>query len=62
MFLIYIIKNIDNWSYKMDIRNINTFLRVAELKSFTKAADELNYVQSTVTMQIQQLEKELGAQ
>lgn len=44
----------------MDIRNINTFLRVAELKSFTKAADELNYVQSTVTMQIQQLEKELG--
>ena len=44
----------------MDIRNIQTFLRVAELKSFTKAADELNYVQSTVTMQIQQLEKELG--
>lgn len=44
----------------MDIRNIHTFIRVAELKSFTKAADELNYVQSTVTMQIQQLEKELG--
>ena len=44
----------------MDIRNIQTFIRVAELKSFTKAADELNYVQSTVTMQIQQLEKELG--
>lgn len=44
----------------MDIRNIHTFIRVAELKSFTKAAEELNYVQSTVTMQIQQLEKELG--
>ena len=44
----------------MDIRNIHTFIRVAELKSFTKAADALNYVQSTVTMQIQQLEKELG--
>ena len=44
----------------MDIRNIHTFIRVAELKSFTKAADELNYVQSTVTMQIQQLERELG--
>ncbi len=44
----------------MDIRNIHTFIRVAELKSFTKAAEELNYVQSTVTMQIQQLERELG--
>ena len=44
----------------MDIRNIKTFIRVAELKSFTKAAKELTYVQSTVTMQIQQLERELG--
>ncbi len=44
----------------MDIRSIQTFLRVAELKSFTRAAEELNYVQSTVTTQIQQLEKELG--
>ncbi len=44
----------------MDIRTINTFVRAVELGSFTKAADELNYVQSTVTMQIQQLEKDLG--
>ncbi|MBE7092121.1 MAG: LysR family transcriptional regulator [Clostridiales bacterium] len=44
----------------MDIKNIKTFVRVAELKNFTKAAQELNYVQSTVTMQIQLLEKELG--
>lgn len=44
----------------MDIRNIKTFVRVAELKNFTKAAQEMNYVQSTVTMQIQMLEKELG--
>ncbi len=44
----------------MDIRNIRTFLRAAELRSFTGAARELNYVQSTVTMQIQQLERELG--
>ena len=44
----------------MEIRNIQTFIRAAELGSFTKAAEELNYVQSTVTMQIQQLEKELG--
>ena len=44
----------------MDIRNIQTFIQVAEIKSFTKAANEMNYVQSTVTMQIQQLERELG--
>ena len=43
----------------MEFRNIQTFIRVAELGSFTKAAKELGYVQSAVTMQIQQLEKEL---
>lgn len=44
----------------MEFRNIQTFIRVAELGSFTKTAKELGYVQSAVTMQIQQLEKELG--
>ena len=44
----------------MDIQNIKTFVKVAELKSFTKAAAEMNYVQSTATMQVRQLEKELG--
>lgn len=44
----------------MDIRNIETFLRVVELGGFTKAANEMNYAQSTVTMQIQQIEQELG--
>lgn len=44
----------------MDIRNIRAFVRVAELKSFSKAAAELDYVQSTVTMQVRQLEQELG--
>lgn len=44
----------------MDIRSIETFIKVAELGSITKAADELSYVQSTVTTQIKQLEKELG--
>ena len=44
----------------MDIRNIQTFIRVVEMGSITRAAEELNYVQSTVTSQIQQLEKELG--
>ena len=44
----------------MDLRNIQTFIRAAELGSFTQAANDLGYVQSTVTMQMQQLEKELG--
>lgn len=43
----------------MEIKNIRTFVRVAELGNFTKAAQELGYVQSTVTTQIQQLESEL---
>lgn len=44
----------------MELRNLYSFLRVTELGSFTKAAAELNYAQSTVTMQIKQLEDELG--
>ena len=45
---------------KMELRNIQTFIKAADLGSFTNAAAEMNYAQSTVTMQIQQLEKELG--
>ena len=43
----------------MELKNIRTFLRVAELGNFTKAAQELGYAQSTITTQIQQLESEL---
>ena len=45
----------------MELRNVVSFLRVVELKNFTKAAQELGYAQSTVTFQFQQLERELGA-
>ena len=44
----------------MEIRNILTFMRVSELHSFSKAADQLGYSQATVTVQIKQLEQELG--
>lgn len=44
----------------MDIKNIETFLCAARLGNFTRAAEELSYAQSTVTAQIQQLERELG--
>jgi DNA-binding transcriptional LysR family regulator len=45
----------------LELRNIVTFLCVAEKGSFTRAAEELGYVQSTISMQIQQLEEEIGA-
>lgn len=43
----------------MEIRNLITFVQVAELGSFTKAAQVLDYSQSTVSFQIKQLEAEL---
>ena len=44
----------------MDARNLRTFIKVSELSNFTKAATALGYSQSAVTVQMQQLEKELG--
>jgi len=40
----------------MEIRNLKTFAKIAELGSFTKAAQELGYAQSTLTFQIQAIE------
>ncbi|MEC0226103.1 LysR family transcriptional regulator [Paenibacillus alba] len=44
----------------MDIRNIKTFQTIIKLGSFQRAAEELQYGQSTVTMHIQKLEGDLG--
>ena len=44
----------------MELRNLITFIHVAELGSFTKAAEALGYSQSTISFQIKQLEDELG--
>ena len=46
----------------MEIRSLKTFIQVAERSSFTKAAEALNYTQSTVSSQIKQLETELNTQ
>lgn len=46
----------------MEIRNLITFVRIAEVQSFSKSAEQLGYSQSAVTMQIKQLEEELHAQ
>ena len=44
----------------MEIRHLISFLQVAMLKSFTKAGDSLGYSQANVSLQIRQLESELG--
>lgn len=46
----------------MEIRNIKTFVRLAEVQNFSKVAQHTGYSQSAITMQIKQLEEELGVQ
>ena len=45
----------------MEIRNIKTFVRLAEIQNFSKVAQQTGYSQSAITIQIKQLEEELGA-
>ena len=44
----------------MEIRHLNTFLQVAAMQNFTKAAEFLGYSQANVSLQIRQLEADLG--
>ena len=44
----------------MELREMNTFLVAAEKMNFSKASQQLGYSQAAVTIQIKQLEKELG--
>lgn len=44
----------------MELRTLKTFQVVAECLNFTKAAEQLNFSQPTVTAQIQSLERELN--
>lgn len=44
----------------MELKNIETFIHVAEQNSFTKAAEKLGYTQSAVSFQIKQLENSLN--
>jgi DNA-binding transcriptional LysR family regulator len=46
----------------MELRELSTFREVARLGSFSHAATRLGYVQSTVTAQVQSLERDLGVQ
>ena len=44
----------------MELREIQTFIQAAQLKRFSKAAKSLGYSQAAVTIQIKNLEEELG--
>jgi DNA-binding transcriptional LysR family regulator len=44
----------------MELRQLNTFMTIARLQSFSKAAQEMGYAQSSITSQIQLLEQELN--
>lgn len=44
----------------MELRQLRYFAKIAELKSFSEAAKLLNISQSTLSQQMQQLEKEMG--
>lgn len=44
----------------MEIRNLRTFSKIAEIGSFTKAAEALGYAQSTLTFQMQAIESHFG--
>ncbi len=44
----------------LDLQHLKTFMAVATTMSFSRAADELHYSQSSVTHHIKRLERELG--
>ncbi|MBE0339851.1 LysR family transcriptional regulator [Paenibacillus sp. 28ISP30-2] len=46
----------------MDIKTLKTFQMIVNYGSFIRAAEEMNYAQSTVTMQMQRLESDMGVQ
>lgn len=46
----------------MDLKELTAFKTILEEGTFSRAAEKLNYAQSTITSQIQRLEKELGIQ
>ncbi len=47
---------------KMEIRQLKAFLAIAEYKTFTAGARQVNITQAAISMQIRQLEDEVGLQ
>lgn len=57
---IKLINGIDKEVCDMELRQLRSFITIAKLQSFSKAALELDYAQSSITTQIQLLEQELN--
>src|SRR5258708_39043583 len=55
-----VIHDRNDYSWPMDIRQLEQFVAIAEERSFTRAARRLSYVQSALSVSIQSLERELG--
>ncbi|HYE15238.1 MAG TPA: LysR family transcriptional regulator [Pyrinomonadaceae bacterium] len=45
----------------MEIRQLRAFVAIAETRTFTSAARRVHYTQAAISMQIKQLEKEVGS-
>lgn len=52
--------SIEDTDASVEMKHLQTFLEVARSMSFTRAADELGYVQSSITSHIKALEADLG--
>lgn len=46
----------------MDLKELITFQTILKEGTFSRAAEKLNYAQSTISNQMQRLEKEIGVQ
>ena len=44
----------------MEIRQLKAFVAIAEARTFTAAAHRIHYTQAALSMQIKQLEREVG--
>src|SRR5215204_2591634 len=44
----------------MEIRQLKAFMAIADARTFTAAAQRIHYTQSALSMQIKQLEREVG--
>jgi DNA-binding transcriptional LysR family regulator len=53
-------KNIYIWETAMDLRQLNYFMEIARLASFSKASQHLHLSQPTLSKMIKNLEEELG--
>jgi DNA-binding transcriptional LysR family regulator len=50
----------DNSMFTLDVRSVRAFVTIADLKSFTRAAESLGTTQGALSVKLQRLEEKLG--